>query len=205
MRKFLCCSLLTLTAALTIQAQSDEAPPCLESSPACVEQLTLIVVNNSRELKVIDEAVKLQRAKLWTTYIGADSFNPLSMVFKMARNIAGGGERSERKLVISQLELRRSEIVTSLRAQVSDLLQVIEASDRKKAQAKVLHDAQRAMVATLEVSYRSGDGSTEQMLPVWEKLDYFRVEMATAEANRAAAIQKLLLLIRPSGVERARK
>jgi len=179
--------------------------PCLDSSPSCVEQLTTQAVNNSLELRVIDEAVKLSKRRGWTDYISLNALNPLTQMLQLTRNIAGGGDVQQRKLSIKQLELRRHELTTQLRAEVSGLLTRIEADERKRSQAQTLFDAQRAMVAVMEVGYRSGDGSTERMLPIWEKLDFFRDEVEAAKADRAAATQKLLLLIRPSGNERAQR
>ncbi len=190
--------LLTLTLAANLNAQNDL--PCFDSSENCAQKLTAQAVANSEEIKVLDQTMKLARRKGWTQYIDVSALDPLTMSIQILRNIFGGGERQQRKLAISQLELRRTETVKSLRAQVSELLLAAETAERKKIQSQTLYDAQISLVAVLEVSYRSGELSTERMMPVWEKLDYFKIEIQTAETERETLRKKLIVLIKPKPI-----
>lgn len=193
MTKLLLLSLLTFQ--ILIHAQNDL--PCFDSSEICAEKLTARAVANSEEIKVIDATIKLAKRKGWTQYIDVSAIDPLTLSVQILRNIFGGGERQTRKLTVSQLELRRTETVKNLRVQINDLLLQAENARRKKAQSQTLFDAQRSLVAVLEVSYKSGELSTERMLPVWEKLDFYKIEIQTAETTRETIKKKLIALVEP--------
>jgi hypothetical protein len=75
-----------------------------------------------------------------------------------------------------------------------------EIAKRKQLQSQTLFDAQRVLVAVLEVSYRSGELSTERIMPVWEKLDFYKIEIQTAETERATIRKKLIALVKPQFV-----
>lgn len=193
MTKLLLLFLLTLT--IPIHAQNDL--PCLDSSEICVEKLTAQAIANSEEIKVIDATIKLAKRKGWTQYIDVSAIDPLTLSIQILRNIFGGGERQTRKLAISQLELRRTETIKNFRAEISGLFLQAENAERKKAQSQTLFDEQRVLVAILEVSYRSGELSTGRMLPVWEKLDFYKIEIQNAETERETIRKKLIVLIEP--------
>lgn len=185
--------LFLLTFQIPIHAQSDL--PCLDSSETCIEKLTAQAIANSEEIKVIDATIKLAKRKGWTQYIDVSAIDPLTLSVQILRNIFGGGERQTRKLAISQLELRRTETVKSLHAAISDLLLQAETAEQKRVKSQTLFDAQRVLTAVLEVSYKSGELSTERMLPVWEKLNFYKNEIQTAEIERETIKKKLIVLI----------
>jgi len=184
---------LTITANL--KAQNDL--PCLDSSEVCVQKLTAEAVANSEEIKVLDATIKLAKRKGWTQYIDVSAIDPLTLSVQILRNIFGGGERQQRKLSIAQIELRRSETVSRIRTEISNLLVEAENAERKRLQSKMLYDAQSSLVAVLEVNYKSGELSTERMMPVWEKLDYFKIEIQTSETERETIRKKIVGLIEP--------
>ncbi len=187
--------LLTLTITANLKAQNDL--PCFDSSEVCVQKLTAEAVANSEEIKVLDATIKLARRKGWTQYIDVSAIDPLTLSVQILRNIFGGGERQQRKLSIAQIELRRSETVQKIRAEITNLLIEAENFERKRLQSKMLYDAQSSLVAVLEISYKSGELSTERMMPVWEKLDYFKIEIQTAETEKESIRKKLIVLIEP--------
>ena len=187
--------LLMLTLAANLNAQNDL--PCFDSSEVCVQKLTAQAVAGSEEIKVLDATIKLAKRKGWTQYIDVSAIDPLTLSIQILRNIFGGGERQQRKLSIAQIELRRSETISRIRTEISNLLVEAENAERKRLQSKMLYDAQSSLVAVLEVSYRSGELSTERMMPVWEKLDYFKIKIQTAETERESIRKKLIVLIEP--------
>jgi hypothetical protein len=184
-----------LTLAANLNAQNDL--PCFDSSEICVQKLTAQAVANSEEIKVLDQTIKLAKRKGWTQYIDVSAIDPLTLSVQILRNIFGGGERQQRKLSIAQIELRRSETVQKIRAEITNLLIEAENFERKRLQSKMLYDAQSSLVAVLEVSYKSGELSTERMMPVWEKLDYFKIEIQTTETEKESIRKKLIVLIEP--------
>ena len=187
--------LLTLTLAAYLKAQNDL--PCFDSPERCVVALTAQSVANSEEIKVLDATIKLARRKGWTQYIDVSAIDPLTLSVQILRNIFGGGERQQRKLSIAQIELRRSETISRIRTEISNLLVEAENAERKRLQSKMLYDAQSSLVAVLEISYKSGELSTERMMPVWEKLDYFKIEIQTFETERETIRKKIVGLIEP--------
>ena len=199
MPKLMLSLLLTLTITANLKAQNNDLREvlCFDSSEPCVEKLTAQAIANSEEIKVIDATIKLARRKGWTQYIDVSALDPLTMSVQILRNLAGGGERRQGKLAISQLELRRTETVKNLRTQISELLLQAESAERRSLQSKMLYDAQSSLIAVLEVSYRSGELSTERMMPVWEKLDYYKIEIQKAETERESIRKKLIVLIEP--------
>jgi len=190
--------LFLLMFQIPIHAQSELL--CFDSSETCAEKLTAQAVANSEEIKVIDQTIKLAKRKGWTQYIDVSAIDPLTLSVQILRNIFGGGERQTRKLTISQLELRRTETVRNLYAQISDLLLQAETFKRKQAQSQILYDSQRSLIAILEVSYKSGELSTERMMPVWEKLDFYKIEIQTAENERETIKKKLVALVKPQPI-----
>ena len=182
--------LFLLTFQIPIHAQNDLS--CFDSSEKCVEKLTAEAIANSEEIKVLDATIKLAKRKGWTQYIDVSALDPLTLSVQILRNIFGGGERQTRKLTVSQLELRRTETVKIVRAEISGLLLQTEAAEQKRAQSQTLFDEQRVLAAVLEVSYKSGELSTERMLPVWEKLDFYKIEIERAETEREIIRKKLI-------------
>jgi hypothetical protein len=190
--------LLTLTIAANLNVQNDlREALCFDSSEVCIQKLTAQAVANSEEIKVLDQTIKLAKRKGWTQYIDVSAIDPLTLSVQILRNIFGGGERQQRKLSIAQIELRRSETVQKIRAEITNLLIEAENFERNRLQSKMLYDAQSSLVAVLEISYKSGELSTERMMPVWEKLDYFKIEIQTAETERESIRKKLIVLIEP--------
>jgi len=190
--------LLMLTTAIQIPAQNNL--PCFDTSEKCVETLTAQAVANSAEIKVLDETIKLAKRKGWTQYIDVSAIDPLTLSVQILRNIFGGGERQTRKLQLAQINLRRTETVLRIHAEINDLLLQAENAERKKLQTQTLFDAQSSLVAVLEVGYKSGELSTERMMPVWEKLRFYEIEIQTAETMRETLRQKLIALIEPKPV-----
>ncbi len=191
--------LLTLTMTANLKAQNDNLP-CFDSSEVCVQKLTAQAVANSEEIKVLDQTIKLAKRKGWTQYIDVSAIDPLTLSVQILRNIFGGGERQQRKLSISQIELRRSETVSRIRTEISNLLVEAENAGRKKNQSQTLFDAQSSLVAVLEISYQSGELSTERMMPVWEKLDFYKTEIQNAETVREILRKKLIVLVEPQPI-----
>ena len=190
--------LFLLMFQIPIHAQNNL--PCLDSSEICVEKLTAQAIANSEEIKVIVATIKLAKRRGWTQYIDVSALDPLTLSVQILRNIFGGGERQTRKLTISQLELRRTEIVKNLRAQIGELLLQAETAAQKQTQSQLLFDSQRVLVAVLEVSYKSGELSTERMLPFWEKLDSYKIEIQNAENERETIRKKLIVLVEPQPI-----
>jgi hypothetical protein len=84
------------TGAHVVDGQQaiDHGLPCSDSSAECLRRLGDLAVENCLELGVIDRALAYQRRKLWTSWLSADGLNPLAVALRVARNLAGGGDRA---------------------------------------------------------------------------------------------------------------
>ncbi|HZN11509.1 MAG TPA: metal-dependent hydrolase, partial [Blastocatellia bacterium] len=86
------------------QQSIDQGLPCSDSSAECLRRLGDLAVENCLELRVISQTLAYQRRKLWTSWLNADGLNPLAVGLRVARNLAGGGDRAAARLEIAQLE-----------------------------------------------------------------------------------------------------
>lgn len=190
-----------LTTATQIHAQNNlREALCFDTSDECVETLTAQAIGNSAEIKVLDQTIRLAKRKKWTQYIDVSALEPIGMSIQILRNLFGGGEVQTRKLAISQINLRRTETVLRIRAEINDLLLQAKTADGRKALAQTLLDTQSTLAAVLEVSYKSGELSTERMLPIWEKLDSYKTEIKTAETERGRIKKKLIDVVEPKTI-----
>jgi hypothetical protein len=64
----------------------------------------------------------------------------------------------------------------------------------------MLNAAQNPLIAFLEVSCKSGEISTEQMMPVSEKPDLYKIEIQKVETERESIRKKLILLVEPKPI-----
>jgi hypothetical protein len=94
-----------------------------------------LAVQNNREIAVLEQAIALQKKKLWTSWLNADGLNPLAVGLRIARNIAGGGDRAQLKLELARLEMRCAELNATLRQAITKTVLDYESSaqDRKLA------------------------------------------------------------------------
>jgi hypothetical protein len=101
--------------------------PCLDSTQACVEQLTEAAIAQSRELKTLNDRIGLleqrlglaeggidyAQSKLWTNYIPDPNdgnflnlLNPISWL----KNLLGGGDIQRERLAIADLEIKKADL-----------------------------------------------------------------------------------------------
>ena len=171
------------------------ALPCSDSSAECLRRLANLAAENCPELRVISQALAYQRRKLWTSWLNADGLNPLAVSLRLARNLAGGGDRAAARLEIAELERRRAEVEAALRQAVAREAAEAEAAGRRLRGARERLEAHRARIRLLEVGYRLGEGSTEAMLGEWLAGEGWRDRAAEAEAERGRALTRLWSLV----------
>jgi hypothetical protein len=162
---------------------TDHQPPCLSSEPDCLRTLGDAAVNNSLELRTLDQAIQLAKKKQWTTWLNADGLNPIAMGLRIARNVAGGGDRAALKLDIANLERRRAEVETNLRQSVTQAVSDYEAAERRVRLARAKLAAHEAKLKLLEATYKLGEGETETMLTLWQHRDELQAQIVNAEAE----------------------
>ncbi len=187
-----------------IQTPSTSAPnealPCCDSSPSCIQTLTGRALKASPEIKVLDEAIKLNKTKLWTNYLSANALNPLSLALQVARNIAGGGEVAQAKLTTNQLRATRAALEQTMRERVTQYLTDYEAATRAETNTRAQLEAHEQRLSILLVSYRLGDSTTEAVLPEFAQSESLRAQITSAQAAGNAALVKLREIVAPSRI-----
>ena len=174
---------------------TDHQLPCLSSSPTCLTTLSHLAVQNSREIAVLEKAIQLQKKKLWTSWLNADGLNPLAIGLRIARNVAGGGDRAALKLEIAHLELRRAELEMNLRQALLQSLLSYENLRQQVELAQTRLAAQHLRVALSEIGYRFGMGTTPEMLQEWERRDELQSQLLTAQRSLEQALRQLKLIV----------
>jgi multidrug resistance efflux pump len=157
-----------------------------------------LAVRNSREIAVLEQAIALQKKKLWTSWLNADGLNPLAIGLRIARNIAGGGDRAALKLEIARLELRHAELTKSLCQAVTQAMLAHEKAFAQHALAQDRLATHQARVQLVEVAYRLGEGSTEAMWQLWLTQEELQAQLAAAEQQTRQAKDDLTRLIFPA-------
>lgn len=180
---------------MTSAAQAQTRPDCLTSEAACVDVWTTQAVAASEELRLLADVLKLAQKRRWTVYVDVNALNPVTLALQLFRNAVGAGKLQEQRITIKQIELRREEVKARLRTHLFDQLRAYEGSQRLEAQARTLWEAQKALIAVLEVGYTRGDLSTERMLPVWEKRDFYALDIARQKQTQRDILANLSILI----------
>jgi hypothetical protein len=182
-----------------------EPIPCLDSGPECINQLTEAAITHNSEIASLDERLELvgkqinrQYERRWTAILPAlgelIDLNPIGLI----ETLFGGGGFRDVDLKIADLEVRtsdlirrRAEVTVELHGQVTDLLLGMEKSERQMAllQSQILSHQQR--VAVMEAGYRTGQGSTTQMIGVWQQDEDLQSRLTEAQVNREQSVRKL--------------
>jgi hypothetical protein len=178
-------SLPTGARGVDEQQAIDRGLPCSDSSAECLRRLGDLAAENCAELRVISQALAYQRRKLWTSWFNADGLNPLAVGLRVARNLAGGGDRAAARLAIAELERRRAEVEAGLRLAVAERVAELEAAARRLGLAREREAAHQSRLSLSAVGYRIGEGSTEEMMVLWQTREEMRGRVAEAAADSA--------------------
>lgn len=195
-KRSLWCSiwLLLISSHAFPQAPTRDWPsglPCSDSSPGCLKQLGDLAAAHSPELQILDRALAYQRRKTWTSWLNADGLNPLAVGLRVARNLAGGGDMAAARLEIARLEARRAEVEAGLRLAVAQGVAEVQAAARRLELARARLEAHRTQVEIISFGYRLGQGSTEEMIKLWQAGEELRGQITEAESDLARASTRL--------------
>jgi len=163
--------------------------------------LTALAISQSQEIAVIEERLELSddrinyaESRQWTDYLTLD---PIALV----QNIFGGGAVQRNRLAIADLEVqvadlirRREEVAESLAREVVDQVLEYEQLGRRLEllDAQIVTQEQRE--AVLEVGYRMGEGSTVNMLGIWQQTEDMvakRAELVITRERLMAELEQL--------------
>ena len=161
-----------------------------------------MAIQNSSEIEAIEQRLELAsdrigyaQARQWTEYLTLD---PLRLV----QNLLGGGDVQRNRLAISELEVRaadlvrrREEVAESLARDVVGLVLEYEQLGRKIELLEAQLETQRQREAVMEVAYRTGQGSTQTMLRVWQRTENMQARQLEKQILQARTQQALEALV----------
>jgi predicted ATPase len=170
----------------------------IANSPELVtldEQIALI----DKRLVVAGERIEHTSKKRWTNYLSTD---PL----RIAANVFGGGDVQRDNLAIADLEVksaelevdranlyrRQAEVSSQLKEDVLGLVLEYEAAEREYilAQSKLTtYNQQRQLI---EIDYQFGNGSTTQILSLWQQGESLEAEVIQIDNKRSQVIRKII-------------
>jgi predicted ATPase len=186
--------------------------PCIDSSSKCIEQLTDKAIANSSELVTLDEQIALIDKRLvlageriehtskkrWTNYLSTD---PL----RIAANVFGGGDVQKDNIAIADLEVksaeleayranlyrRQAEVKSQLKENVLGLVLEYETAEREYvlAQSKLANYSQQRQL--IEIDYQFGNGSTTQMLSIWQQGEELEANVMETESKKVEITRKI--------------
>jgi len=122
----------------------------------------------------------------------------------VAHNLAGGGDRAAARLEIAELERRRAEVEAGLRLAVAERIAELEAAVRQLSLARERGAAHGSRLSLSAVGFRMGEGSTEEMIALWQTREEMRGRVAEAAADLAWRWARLRALLAAPAPEVAR-
>ena len=189
--------------------------PCLDSSTECLAELTARAIAQSSEIEAINQRLELTgdrieyaEAHQWLEFLPSSSasvlsVNPLNWLdpLRLVQNLLGGGDVQRNRLAIADLEIkaadllrRREEVAEAIAQDVIDLVLEYEELDRRLESLNGQLDTQLQRQAVLEVRYRTGQGTTNQMLSMWQRTDDLKARIAELDIQQRQTVRELELL-----------
>lgn len=149
----------------------------------------------NERLALANEHVKYAERRRWTSYLTLD---PLRLV----QNILGGGDIQAQQLAIADLEIqaadlvrRRAEIAEGLAKEVVESVLRWERLDREIALLDSQIQTQQQQRLVLEAAYRTGQGSTTNMLGVWQRSEDLAAARGEALVEQQQTLVKIIHLV----------
>lgn len=127
---------------------------------------------------------------------------------RLVQNLLGGGDVAANRLAIADLEInaadllrRREEVAEAIAQQVIDLVLDYEAFSRRLEALEKQLATQLQRQAVFEVRYRTGQGTTDQMLQMWQQTDELRARIDEVRIDQGQTLRELEVLcyVEPTG------
>ena len=144
----------------------------------CLEILTQQAIEQSSEIEAINEQLELtaQRqdyaeSRQWTNYLTLD---PIRLV----QNVLGGGDVQRDRIAIASLELDEADLIRQRENQAQwiadEVVGLVLSYEKLGREYELLHSQLKThlmQVQIMEAQYRTGQGSTNRMLTIWQRTD----------------------------------
>jgi hypothetical protein len=178
---------LRLVPSLNLKPQSSLKPKREFKYP--LAELQERAIANSAEIQVINQAVKVMKAKKWTALapgvgIGNNFVGEGDIRFNVNFNLIemlGGGTIRQIDLDVARLILRKNELIGRLKLDVLEAVLALESAEREEAKyiKRLVMLEKRGRL--LETRYTSGSQSVEAMDRYWDLLDSVEFKLQKAE------------------------
>ena len=151
----------------------------------CLETLTQQAIDQSSEIEAInqqlaftDQRQDYARARRWTHYITLDPF-------RLVQNVLGGGDVQRQGLAIADLELREAELIRQRESEAefiaAEVVGLVLSYEKLGREAELIESQLQnhlLQVAIQEARYRTGQGSTRNMLLLWQRTETLEARCA---------------------------
>lgn len=165
-----------------------------------------MAIANSSEIEVIEQRLELAaerrqqtESRWWVNWITIDPF-------ELVQNVLGGGNVGRDRLQVAALEVeeanlvrRREEVAENLTREVIDLVLNVEQLDRRLDSLDGQLQTQRQRQAVMEARYRTGQGSTDQMLRMWQRTDDLQGRIDETAIEQWQVVRALEVLVLDDG------
>ena len=118
--------------------------------------------------------------------------NPVGFAQNAIENLLGGGRVGNRRIAVatlevrlSELERRRGEVEAQLQDEVLGLVLAYEKLEQQLIGVRSQLTSHRQRVAVLEASYRTGEGSTSQMIGLWQRTEDIEARIRETEISQS--------------------
>ena len=144
----------------------------------CLTQITQMAIDQSSEIEAINQQLELTddrqeyaRNRQWTNYLTLD---PIRLV----QNVSGGGDVQRDRLAIADLELREAELIRRRESEAEfiagEIVGLVLSYEKLGREAELIEsqlENHLLQVTIQEARYRTGQGSTRNMLMLWQRTD----------------------------------
>ncbi|MFG6100562.1 TolC family protein [Leptothoe sp. ISB3NOV94-8A] len=177
------------------------ALPCLNSSTECLEVLTQQAIAQSSEIEAINEQLALTaerqdyaEARQWTNYLTLD---PIRLV----QNVLGGGDVQRDRIAIASLELDAANLIRQRENQAQhiadEVVSLVLNYEKLDREYDLLDSRLRThlmQAQIMEAQYRTGQGSTNRMLTMWQRTDNLKARCDEKRIGQAQDRRELEIL-----------
>lgn len=133
-------------------------------------------IDNSPEISVIDQAIKLMKSKKWTALapgvgIGNNFVGDGDIRFNVNMDlveILGGGKIRQINLDVSELELRKLELVNKLKLDVLERILALQRAERNTQRLQFKLKRTKAKIAFIEMEFEEGSRSHDSLFSYWQ-------------------------------------
>lgn len=167
----------------------------------CLTQITQLAIDQSSEIEAINEQLELTNdrqdyaeARQWTNYITLD---PIRLI----QNVLGGGDVQRDRLAIASLELEAANLIRQRENQAQwiadEVVGLVLSYEKLDREYDLLDSRLRThlmQVQIMEAQYRTGQGSTNRMLTIWQRTDDLKARCDEKRIGQAQDRRELEIL-----------